>query len=204
LSAVSAAVAVGTVQLATQPDTASSVAAGASSGRKATATSAKTSPVERALIGSPSTMLGAPAPAPVESIPLAPAARSGATLPAQDLPTPGVDLPSSPPAEIAISPSELVTQVAALDRARAALRAGRARKSLTLLDRFDQSFPRSSLAPEATVVRVSALMALGQRGQATKLVRAYCRSGGRGAYGHRLMALVGLSEKACEGSGSEP
>jgi hypothetical protein len=202
-SAVSAAVAVGTVQLATQPDTTSSVAAGASSGRKATTTSAKTSPVERALMGSPTTMLVAPAPAPVESLPLAPAAHSGAA-PAPDLPTPGVDLPSSPPAEIAISPSELVTQVAALDLARAALRAGRARKSLALLDRFDQSFPRSSLAPEATVVRVSALMALGQRGQATKLVRAYCRSGGRGAYGHRLMALVGLSEKACEGSGSEP
>jgi hypothetical protein len=102
------------------------------------------------------------------------------------------------------APSDLVAEVAALDRARDALRAGTARQSVALLDKFDRNFPRSSLAPEATVVRVSALLALGQRAQATKLVRAYCRGGARGAYGHRLMALVGMNEKGCAGSGRGP
>ena len=202
--AVSAAVAVGTVQLATKPDTTTSLAAVTSSGRKATTakTGASLAASATPLTRSPSTMqVTPPAPTPVESLPLAPAALSSGALPAQGLlPSPGVDLPH----DVASSPSELVTQVAALERARAALSAGRARQSVALLDRFDRSFPRSSLAPEATVVRVSALLALGQRAQATKLARAYCRSGGRGAYGHRLMALVGLSEKACEGSDLGP
>ena len=97
-------------------------------------------------------------------------------------------------------PSELTVQVAALDRARAALRAGRARESVALLDSFARSFPGSSLAPEATVLRVSALLTLGQRATATRLVRDYCQLGGRDAYGKRLTALVGLDEAACENS----
>lgn len=103
-------------------------------------------------------------------------------------------------AEAASAPSGLVAEVAALDRARAALRGGRARESVALLDSFDQTFPGSNLAPEATVVRVSALLALGQRTQATRLVRGYCRLGGRDAYGQRLVALVGLDDAACENS----
>jgi hypothetical protein len=71
---------------------------------------------------------------------------------------------------------------------------------VALLNSFDQTYPGSSLAPEATVVRVSALLALGQRAQATRLVRGYCRLGGRDAYGQRLVALVGLDEAACEDS----
>jgi hypothetical protein len=103
-------------------------------------------------------------------------------------------------AEAASAASGLADQVAALDRARAALRAGRARESVALLDSFGRAYPGSSLAPEATVVRVSALLTLGQRAQATRLVRGYCRLGGRDAYGQRLMALVGLDEAACEDS----
>jgi hypothetical protein len=185
--ALSTAAAVGTVELWTHRDTATSPAtASATLGRKATTPVRDSSPMESAapLTRAPSRMLVArSAAASLESAARAPAA-----------------LPPSPPAEIVTSPSELVAQVAALDRARAALRAGSARQSVALLDRFDRSYPRSSLAPEATVVRVSALLALGQRARATDLVRAYCRGGGRGAYGHRLMALVGLSETACEGS----
>jgi hypothetical protein len=185
--ALSTAAAVGTVEVWTHRDTATAPAtASATLGRKATTPARDSSPTESAapLTRAPSRMLvPRSAAASLESAARAPAA-----------------LPPSPAAEMVTSPSELVAQVAALDRARAALRAGSARQSVALLDRFDRSYPRSSLAPEATVVRVSALLALGQRARATDLVRAYCRSGGRGAYGHRLMALVGLSETACEGS----
>jgi hypothetical protein len=191
LGALSAVAAVGTVEVWTNRDTATSPAtSSASLGRKATTTAEDTSPMESAapLTRAPSRMLALRS--------AAPALESAARVPAA--------LPPSPPAEVVTPASELVAQVAALDRARAALRAGSARQSVALLDRFDQSFPRSRLAPEATVVRVSALLALGQRARATDLVRAYCRSGGRGAYGHRLMALVGLSETACEGSNRGP
>ena len=180
--AVSAAVAVGTVQLATKPDPATSLAKSGSSGRKATTAVESTRPVESAEPQRPppsSILVPGSAPPPVNNAP-----RS--------------------PAEAVTSPSELVAQVAALDGARAALRAGNPRQRVALLDKFERNFPRSSLASEATVVRVSALLALGQRARATKLVRAYCQNGDRRAYGHGLMALVGLSEKACEGSGPGP
>ena len=205
--ALSAAVAVGTVQLATKPDPATSQAK-SGSGRKAITAGGGTWPVasEEPPIRTPSSMLvPGSAPPPVKNAPRAPAALSRAALPNQGLaPSPGVELPASAPAEAVTSPSELVAQVAALDRARAALRAGNPRQSMALLDKFERNFPRSSLASEATVVRVSALLALGQRARATKLVRAYCQNGERRAYGHGLMALVGLSEKACEGSGLGP
>jgi hypothetical protein len=180
--AISAAVAVGTVQLATKPDPAPSLAKSGSSGRKATTAVEGTRPVESAepqTRPTSSMLVPGAAPPPVNNVPRA-------------------------PADAVTSPSELVAQVAALDVARAALRAGRARESVALLDKFKRNFPRSGLAPEATVVRVSALLALGQRARATELARAYCQSGGREAYGYRLMALVGLSEETCEGSGRRP
>lgn len=177
VGAVSAAVAVGGVQMATQPRPATSRAASASTAQKATTAAKGSAQSAEPLARAPSGLLvPRSAPPPAESERRAPVA----------------------------APSDLVAEVAALDRARAALRAGTARQSVALLDKFDRNFPRSSLAPEATVVRVSALLALGERERATKLVRAYCRSGGHGAYGPRLMELVGLSEADCEGFGPGP
>jgi hypothetical protein len=120
--------------------------------------------------------------------------------PAIAVPAPERDAELRHSSEAQAAPSGLVAQVAALDRARTALRAGRARESMTLLDSFDRTYPGSTLAPEATVLRVSALLTLGRRAQATKLVQSYCRLGGRDAYGQRLVALVGLDEAACEDS----
>lgn len=193
--ALSAVVAVGTLEVRTKPETAKAPATSsatpiASLGRKGTMTAEDTSPSESAappLTRPPSRRL-MPRSA-------TPALESTARVPAA--------LPLSPLAEV-VTPSELVAQVTALDGARAALRAGSARQCMALLDKFDQSFPRSGLAPEATVVRVSALLALDQRARATDLVRAYCRSGGGGQYGRRLMALVDLRETACDGSSPGP
>jgi hypothetical protein len=176
--AVSAAVAVGTIEVAIKADSVPALAPSvATRGRTATLPSKSASPVE-------------------SPIPLTPAASA--------LLSPSVKPSASRPAEVASSPSELVAQVAALDQARAALAAGHASESLAQLDHFDRRYPRSALAPEATVVRVSALLSLGQRAQATKLVRLYCGGDGRRAYGNRLLALVGLSDTACEGSVPTP
>jgi hypothetical protein len=203
--AVGAAVAVGSVEFATRSDPVpppSPAPVSTSVGRKATVTPKGSAHVVRALPppAPPSEPSLLPAPYPVPDGARAPAVLSS-SRPSRDraLGSPSVDLSRASRTEVA-SPAELVAQVAALDRARAALRAGRAGESVALLDRFDRSYPGSRLAPEATVVRVSALLALGRRTQATELVRAYCRTGGRGAYGHRLMTLVGLNETACEGS----
>lgn len=198
--AVGAALAVGTAALVTKPDS----APGQGSfvvhvGQKATISSAAPSTTPSANV------LAAPIASPA-------AQRSQATTPLRGsrsperAPSPStrVELSPGPASEAIASPSELFAQVAALDRARSALRAGRAGESLSLLESFDRRYPRSTLAPEATVVRVSALLSLGQRAQATRLVRAYCRSGGRGAYGQRLMALVEISDASCEDSTPRP
>jgi hypothetical protein len=198
--AIGAAVGVGSVELATRPDAVAppSPALVASVGRNATATPTSPAHVESAPrpLAPLSVSSHLPPPYPVPNDDHATAVLSSSR------PSREQALRSVPRASRteAAPPAELVAQVAALDRARAALRTGRARESVTLLDRFDRNYPGSHLAPEATVVRVSALLALGRRAQATELVRAYCRTGGRGAYGHRLMRLVGLSEAACEGS----
>jgi hypothetical protein len=174
--AVSAAVAVGTIEVAIKADSVPALAPSVANPRRtATLAPKSASPVESAIPPTP------PVP-----------------------PSPIVKPSASRPAEVASSQSELVAQVAALDRARAALAAGHASDSLSQLDRFDQRYPRSGLAPEATVVRVSALLSLGQRAQAIKLVRIYCGGDGRRAYGTRLLALVGLSNTECEGSVPTP
>jgi hypothetical protein len=212
--AASAVVAIGTVELATKPAAVLPVIAtpppNKTFARRVTTASEgpfRPLPVESAmpLASSPIALSLRSAPNPAQPNPAQRDARATSALPSEPVAaelrdsSSGVALSPSTPAEAMISPSELVAQVAALDRARAALHAGRASESVALLDAFDRSYPRSSLVPEATVVRVSALLGLGQRAQAIELVRAYCSVGRRGAYGHRLMALVGLSETACEG-----
>lgn len=117
------------------------------------------------------------------------------------------DAPAAPPSgggtsgesvDPGTASSELADQVAALDRARAALSAGRPAECESLLGDFERRFPRSTLAPEATVMRVGALLSQGKRAAATDVVRAYCQSGRRGAYARRLLSLVGLTESECE------
>lgn len=60
-------------------------------------------------------------------------------------------------------------EVAALDRARAALAAGDPARTIDLLDGYEQAFPRGALQQEATYLRIQALSKSGQRGAARDL-----------------------------------
>jgi TolA-binding protein len=57
-------------------------------------------------------------------------------------------------------------QVASIDRARAALAAGDAREAVAQTDDNEARFPHGSLLQEATVLRVEALLRLGDRSRA--------------------------------------
>jgi hypothetical protein len=70
-------------------------------------------------------------------------------------------------------PDPLGAEIAALDAARAALRAHQPANALAALDSYAQRFPRGMLMPEASVVRIEALIARGDRGQAGQLGRAF-------------------------------
>jgi MFS family permease len=194
---VGAALAVGTTALMTRTEPPSPQGSSvAHVGHKATSASTTVSATPMA------TALAAPVASLAAQHPDARAPLTGRASPAVS--PPRVDVSPGLAREEVASPPELAAQVAALDRARAALRAGRADESLSLLDGFDRRYPRSTLGPEVTVVRVRALLSRGERARASQLVRAYCRNGGRGAYGQRLMALVGLSDTSCEASAPRP
>jgi hypothetical protein len=67
----------------------------------------------------------------------------------------------------------LSAELAAIDEARAALRAGDPTRALSLLDDFDRRFPHATLAPEAHVARIEALVAKGERVRARRLAARF-------------------------------
>jgi len=75
----------------------------------------------------------------------------------------------APPASAMSGPSALAAELALVDGARAALRAGRAQQALRLLDRRDAEHPRGAFAIESTVLRIEALSRVGERSRAIAL-----------------------------------
>jgi hypothetical protein len=82
-------------------------------------------------------------------------------------------------------------EVAALDRVRSALASGDARGAVVRLDAYESRYPRGTLAPEATVLRVRALVQLGRSRDARAVVDAFVRAHPRSPQAARLHALVG-------------
>lgn len=110
----------------------------------------------------------------------APRAETPNALPAAAESAP-VAAPSAPPApngsvsrRAATERADLSREIALLDGATAALTAGDAQRALRLLDDADALRTRS-LAPEATVVRVRALLRLGRRAEARGSVDRFVR-----------------------------
>ncbi len=130
----------------------------------------------------------APAAAPV-AVPQAP----------QPNPAPAVtqleDLPVLPSAARSAAPStsnqpSLADEVKAIQRAKAALSAGNASGALKELDAYKQSFPRGSLSQEATVLRIEALAASGNRSAANKLGEAFLKNNEKSPYAARVRSVL--------------
>lgn len=68
---------------------------------------------------------------------------------------------------------QLRAEVAVLERARAALSAGDARRTLVELEAHRKLAPAGALAPEAQALRIEALAALGKRSEAAEEARDY-------------------------------
>ncbi|HEX6276523.1 MAG TPA: hypothetical protein VFZ53_25955 [Polyangiaceae bacterium] len=91
-------------------------------------------------------------------------------------------VPAEPVAAVASSAAssrassrlDLAREIVLLDRARAALAAGAPRRALEALDELSRLSARA-LAPEATVLRVRALLAVGSQGQARAVVEDFAR-----------------------------
>lgn len=86
--------------------------------------------------------------------------------------------------------STLAAEVAALERAHAALAGDDAQLALRALDRYRARFPRGRLSSEETVLRVQALLAAGDRGRARALAEAFSADHPGSSYARRMGDLV--------------
>ncbi|MBX3202221.1 MAG: hypothetical protein KF894_29090 [Labilithrix sp.] len=148
----------------------------------------------------------AAAPAPETPAPEAPAAPS-----AGDVPTVSLDsLPSAPPPQAAphapsratattttttttLTPddvSSLEREIALLDAVKAKLGAGAAEGAARALDGYDAEFPQGTLRPEAVVLRIRTLLALGKRAEAERLAGDFLTRHPGSVHANRIRALL--------------
>jgi hypothetical protein len=105
-----------------------------------------------------------------------------------------VAAPPSAPSTLPIpirSPSSLDAEVAMLDRVRASLATRDAVRALKELDAYDHASPGSALADEATVLRIDALMAHGDRTTAAMLGRRFLTAHPASPHAPHLLQLLG-------------
>lgn len=84
----------------------------------------------------------------------------------------------------------LSRQLELIDQARGAMQRGDAARALRLVDTYRSQFPRGSLHAEATVLKVEALMAAGQRTRARQIAEAFLSKAPDSAYARRLRSLI--------------
>lgn len=128
----------------------------------------------------------APAPASLAvSRPAAPALHASASK--DDVAAPSPAAPASTAA--AASGVSIAEEVAAVDRARHALRQGHAGEALDELNRYQARWPKGVLATEVVVLRVEARLRLGDRAAAKNEARAFIAAHPGTRYAARLKEL---------------
>jgi hypothetical protein len=91
------------------------------------------------------------------------------------------------------SPS-LSNEVAALQVARTALAGHDPGAALAALDRYKSRYPAGRLAPEATVLRIEALVERGDRAQASALADRFEAANPKSPYADRIRSILGRSK----------
>ena len=113
------------------------------------------------------------------------------SAPASPVSAPPVALTASPEPPPAAA-ADVTAEVDSLDRARAALAAGDARGALSRLAGHDARFPSGVLQPEAVLLRVRALLALGDRASANAVATRFITAHPDSAQASRLRMLIEL------------
>ena len=173
-------------------------------GARGQETSAGTPAVAKpALSGSESAPPADAVPSAITSSAVAPAARAEESKPpraAAPAPAPApteraASVPSPAPAPAPASSSGLLEELRLLDAALASLRSGEARRALAVLDRYERTYPRGALTPEARTLRVEALLAAGERTAALTAYRDLVASNPRSPHRRRLAQLLHIEEQ---------
>jgi outer membrane protein assembly factor BamD (BamD/ComL family) len=125
----------------------------------------------------------APVPAPADDEP--------APLTVDDLPALKNIPPASATASVPQIQGSLADEVAQLQKAKLALKAGNPSQALAELGTYAQHFPRPMLGAEATVVRIEALSASGDSSRAKALAESFLVKNPNSPYAARLRNLTG-------------
>jgi hypothetical protein len=146
-----------------------------------------------------------PAQAPLaRSVPAAAPARAAAPVAAAEprieppaaadaVVTPEPTRPVAPSRAVERSEPSLTAELASLEQARRAFLAHDYTQSLKLLDDYTRRFPKRQLASEATVLRIEALAARGDRDAAARIGRDFLQNHPNGPYAKRVRSVIGDS-----------
>jgi hypothetical protein len=104
--------------------------------------------------------------------------------------TPRAVAPVSGPKPAPASNETLAAEVASLDSARRALEARDAARALAALEAHDRAFARPRLRPEATLLRLEALVAAGRHADAVRLGQRLLAADPEAAHGRRVRAIL--------------
>jgi hypothetical protein len=89
------------------------------------------------------------------------------------------------------SRDDLANELGVIDSARADLSSNRARGALQKLDDYAERYPKGRLGSEARLLRIQALLALGERDAAVRLGKAALERSPNGPYARRIRSLIG-------------
>ena len=135
-------------------------------------------------------------PAPLAPVVVAPRAASphpgpvAVVAPAPE-PLPVVQPAKAPNRSSPLADSSLTAELGALEQARGAFLKRDYGQTLRLLDDYARRFPKRQLGSEATVLRIEALSARGDRDTASRLGRDFLQNHPNGPYAQRVKSLIG-------------
>jgi hypothetical protein len=132
--------------------------------------------------------VAAPAPLPPPALEVAPAAEPAPAPSARSSATSARRAPA--PASSSGDADALGAELAALDRARSALRGGDAPGALDRLAEYDRTYPRGALRSEALLLRVEALVRSGRKAEAERLAAPILKANPDGLAARRLRGLL--------------
>jgi hypothetical protein len=113
-------------------------------------------------------------------------------VPAASAAEPAAAAEAAPPTELPEPPraASIAGEVAEIDRIRSALRQGQARAALSGLEQYFRASPTRVLETEATILKVDALVALGERERARALAREFVSRQPMSRHAERLRQLA--------------
>jgi hypothetical protein len=86
--------------------------------------------------------------------------------------------------------SSAATELMLLDEARGALAAGDPSQALSILEAYRRRFPHAALAPEASVLRIEALVAAGDPTAASRAAQSFLQANPASPYAQRIRSVL--------------